>query len=112
MYLVVIGWMYVVLMMSAAEATSSNGTVLGALMTFLLYGVGPVILVVYLMGAPARNKAIKKRDAEARARHVATAGDAGSSGVSAVDPDASGHAAGDSSAVSTEAGIPPVGEKP
>ena len=73
MYLVVIAWMYVVLMMSAAEAASSNGTVLGALVTLLLYGVAPVALVVYLMGAPARNKAIKKRDNEARARHVAAA---------------------------------------
>ena len=64
MYLVVIAWIYVVLMMSVAEATNSNGTLLGALITFLLYGVAPVTLVVYLMGAPARSKAIKKRTAE------------------------------------------------
>ena len=64
MYLIVIAWMYVVLMMSIAEATSSAGTLLGALITFVLYGVGPVALVVYLMGAPARSKAIKKRQAQ------------------------------------------------
>jgi hypothetical protein len=63
MYLIVIAWIYVVLMMSVAEATNSNGTVLGALVTFVLYGLGPVALVVYLMGAPARSKAIKKRAA-------------------------------------------------
>lgn len=63
MYLVVIAWIYVVLMMSVAEATNSNGTLLGALVTFLLYGAAPVALVVYLMGAPARSKAIKKRAA-------------------------------------------------
>ena len=74
MYLIVIAWMYVVLMMSVAEATSSNGTLLGALVTLVLYGVGPVALVVYLMGAPARSKAIKQREAEARARHSAAAG--------------------------------------
>ena len=65
MYLVVIAWMYVVLMMSVAEATNTTGTLLGAMVTFLLYGVGPATLVVYLMGAPARNKAIKKRALEA-----------------------------------------------
>ena len=113
MYLVVIGWMYVVLMMSAAEAASSNGTVLGALVTFLLYGVGPVILVVYLMGAPARNKAIKKREAEARASHRAAAGlNADQAGVSAVEPDAGRHAAGGSEAIASDASIAPVGKKP
>jgi hypothetical protein len=64
MYLIVIAWIYVVLMMSVAEATNSTGTVLGAIMTFLMYGLGPVALVVYLMGAPARGKALKKRAAE------------------------------------------------
>ena len=113
MYLVVIGWMYVVLMMSAAEASSSNGTLLGALVTLVLYGVGPVILVVYLMGAPARNKAIKKRDAEARARHVAAAGqDADLAGSSSIEPDAGSHASGGSEAVASDAGIASVGKKP
>ena len=65
MYLVVIAWLYVVLMMSVAEATNTTGTILGALITFVLYGVGPVALVVYLMSAPARNSAIKKRNAVA-----------------------------------------------
>ncbi len=70
MYLVVIAWIYVVLMMSIAEATNTTGTLLGALVTFVLYGVGPVALVVYLMGAPARNKAIKKRRAEELAQQA------------------------------------------
>ena len=63
MYLVVIAWIYVVLMMSVAEAANTTGTVLGALLTFVMYGVLPAALVVYLMGAPSRSKAIKKRDA-------------------------------------------------
>ena len=71
MYLVVIAWLYVVLMMSVAEATNTNGTLLGAIITFFLYGLAPVALVVYLMGAPARSKAIKKRNAEERARQMA-----------------------------------------
>lgn len=73
MYLVVIAWIYVVLMMSIAEATNTTGTLLGAVVTFVLYGVGPVALVVYLMGAPARSKALKKRRAEELAQQAAAA---------------------------------------
>lgn len=62
MILVAIAWMYVALMMAVAEATSSNGTLLGALFTFLGYGLGPLSLVVYIMGAPARKKARKARE--------------------------------------------------
>jgi len=113
MYLVVIAWMYVVLMMSAAEAASSNGTVLGALVTLLLYGVAPVVLVVYLMGAPARNKAIKKREAEARASHLASRGpDKNLATISAVEPDAGSHAPGGAEAVAPDAGVAPVGKEP
>ncbi|HSV47082.1 MAG TPA: hypothetical protein VLJ58_14940 [Ramlibacter sp.] len=64
MYLVVIGWLYVALMMAVAEATHSTGSVLGAFFTFLLYGVMPVALVVYLMRTPARKRAIKAREAQ------------------------------------------------
>ncbi len=71
MYLVVIAWLYVVLMMSVAEATNTTGTLLGAIITFFLYGLGPVALVVYLMGAPARSKAIKKRNAEEQVNQLA-----------------------------------------
>ena len=63
MYLVVIGWLYVALMMAVAEATHASGTVLGAIFTFFLYGVGPVALVVYLMLTPGRKRAIKAREA-------------------------------------------------
>ena len=59
MYLVVIGWLYVAVMMAAAEASHPDGTVLGAVITFLLYGVGPAALVAYLLGTPARWRARK-----------------------------------------------------
>lgn len=49
MYLVIIGWIYVVLMMAVAEATSPAGTLPGAVLTFVLYGAAPVSLVVYLL---------------------------------------------------------------
>ena len=84
MYIVPIGWIYVALMMAVAEATNSNGTVLGGVMTFVLYGLGPVTLVVYLMGAPARRRAIKRREAAEHAAQLAAQPDAGSH--AAADP--------------------------
>lgn len=63
MYIVAIAWMYVALMMAVAEATNTNGTVLGAIVTFILYGVAPVSLVVYLMRSPGRKRAIKAKEA-------------------------------------------------
>ena len=62
-YLVVIAWLYVAVMMAAAEATHPGGTLLGAFFTFVLYGVGPVALLVYLLGRPARRAARAKREA-------------------------------------------------
>jgi hypothetical protein len=63
MYIVPIAWLYVVLMMSVAEATNTNGTVLGALITFVLYGIIPIALVMYILGTPARKRAIRAREA-------------------------------------------------
>ena len=56
LYIVAIGWMFVVVLMSVVEATAPNGTVLGAFFTFLLYGVIPLGLVLYLLGTPLRAK--------------------------------------------------------
>ena len=67
MYLVVIAWTYVALMMAVAEANHPKGTLLGAAFTFVLYGVGPVALLMYLMGRPARRAARERREAEAAA---------------------------------------------
>lgn len=100
MYLVVIAWMYVVLMMSVAEASNTTGTLLGAIVTFFLYGLLPVALVVYLMRAPQRRQAIKAREAaEDAARRLVTA---------SPDVDAGGHAAG----TAQSDGVPPVGKEP
>jgi len=62
MYIVPLAWLYVALMMAVAEATSSTGTVLGAIITFVLYGLLPVGLVGYVLTAPARARAIKARE--------------------------------------------------
>jgi membrane protein implicated in regulation of membrane protease activity len=67
MYLVLIAWIYVAFMMAVAEATSPVGSVLGAMFTFLLYGVLPMSVVAYIMGTPARRRAIKAKEAAERA---------------------------------------------
>jgi hypothetical protein len=82
-YIVVIGWLYVALMMAVAEATNANGSLLGAIVTFMLYGIGPVSLVVYLMQEPARKR---RRKAAALAGRTAAA---------SAQPDAGGEAAAD-----------------
>ncbi len=89
MYLVVIAWIYVALMMAVAEATNVNGTLLGAIITFVLYGLAPVALVVYLMGSPARRKAIRAREVAEHAARMAA------SGGRSVQPDAGRHAPAD-----------------
>jgi hypothetical protein len=91
MHLVALAWIYVVLMMALAEALSPLGTVLGAFVTFLLYGVLPLSIVLYILGAPARRSA--RRRAEAR-----------QNGPSAADPDGRGESAG--------AAVTPVGKEP
>ena len=63
MYIVPIGWLYVVVMMSVAEAANPSGTLLGASVTLVLYGLFPVSLILYFMGAPTRKRAIRAREA-------------------------------------------------
>ena len=103
MYLIAIAWIYVVLMMSVAEATNTTGTVLGAVMTFLLYGVLPLALVLYLLKSPDRRRAIKARESA-----ETLAAQAPEPPVASDLPDASSHAAGAAPA----AGVPPVRKEP
>ena len=78
MLIVAVGWAYVVLLMVLAEALGPGGSVLGAVVTLLGYGVLPLGIVLYIGNARAR----------ARARRAAAAsGD--------VDPGRGGQAAGD-----------------
>lgn len=71
MHIVALAWIFVVLLMAAAEASSSQGTVLGALFTLLLYGALPLAIVLYLMGTPARRRA--RRLAETAAESTVSA---------------------------------------
>jgi hypothetical protein len=70
MYLVAIGWMYVVVMMAVAEALSPQGTLLGAFITLVFYGFLPVSILIYILGAPMRKRA---RQADERAQESALA---------------------------------------
>ena len=89
MILIALAWLYVVLMVAVVEATGSDGTVLGAIVTFILYGVLPLGIVLYLMLSPARRS--MRRAAEAALPDAAPESSAGTG----PDPDQRGHAAGD-----------------
>ena len=80
MHLVALAWIYVALMMAVVEALAPDGTLLGAVITFLLYGVLPLSIVLYVMATPRRRRA--RRRAEARA-------------ASSADPDGGGKPSGD-----------------
>jgi hypothetical protein len=87
MYIVAIAWLYVVVLMALAEGFGVGGSWLGAAITFLLYGVLPGSIALYLVGTPSRRAARRRAETSAR-----------------VDPDGSGHAAGDA--------VAPVREEP
>lgn len=91
MYLIAIAWIYVVVMMAVAEALSTQGTVLGAVITFVLYGLLPVALLMYILGAPRRTRERKAAEAVELAALRAAAAPA----ASALQPDGGHHAAGD-----------------
>ena len=80
MHLVALAWIYVVVMMALVEALAPDGTVLGAIITFLLYGVLPLSIVLYVLGTPGRRRARRRAMAQA---------------ASAAYPDGSGEPAGD-----------------
>jgi len=94
MYIVPIAWIYVALLMSMAEATNTNGTVLGACITFVLYGVMPVGIMVYIMGTPSRKRRIREQEARDREAYLARSGHS-PSGVVPLEPDTSSHTPAD-----------------
>ena len=106
MYLIVIAWLYVVLMMAVAEAFSTQGSVLGAVITFLLYGVLPLSLLIYILNTPQR-KARRKAEEALLNTGVGSESMATAPDVSMVEPDAGGHAPGGAQ----DAAVPAVGKK-
>ena len=64
MWIVAIGWMYVVTLMAATEPS-----VVAGIMTFLFYGLLPLSLVFYLTGAWRRARARVRVRREREAEH-------------------------------------------
>lgn len=87
-WIVAVGWIYVVLMMALAEAIAPHGSVLGAVSILLFYGVLPLGVLLYIMATPARKRAHRRAE----------------EATSAAQPDGGGEAAGDAAA--------PVREEP
>lgn len=88
MHLVLIAWLYVAALMAVAEAVSPIGSVLGAGITFVLYGLGPAALVGYILGTPGRRRAAQTAPTVQRGTAIALATDS-------LAPDADGKAATD-----------------
>lgn len=94
MWIVAIAWIYVALMMALAEATSPQGSLLGAIITFVFYGVAPTALVMYLLGTPDRRRARRRAEAEAQqqaqqaqeAAHAASSAQANAGSQTAGEP--------------------------
>lgn len=59
MYLIAIGWMYVVVMVSVA-----NPNPVGGVLTFIFGGLGPLALFLWIFGTPARRRAKARREAD------------------------------------------------
>ena len=68
LWLVALGWMYVVLMLAVAELMAPNGTAVGAFFTLLGWGLIPLSIVLYVMGTPARKRARQARGRISAAR--------------------------------------------
>lgn len=92
---IAIAWLYVAVLMAVAEATHAQGTVLGAVITFGLYGLLPLSVVLYILDTPRRKRALRAREESV-------------AGLSALDPDAGGHAAAGAEAD----GVAPVRKEP
>jgi hypothetical protein len=58
MYIIAIGWLYVILMMAVTAKSFAAG-----LYTFVAYGLVPVAILLWLMGAPIRKRRRRLREA-------------------------------------------------
>lgn len=106
MYLIVIAWFYVTVMMAVAEASSPQGSILGAVITFVLYGLLPMGILIYIFGTPERKRRLKAR--RAAEQHAHDEAQAAKNLAQPSDlPDASGHTPG----TAQHSSVAPVREK-
>ena len=59
MYIIAIGWLYVTTLMAVAETN-----IVAGVLTFLLYGIFPVAILLFLFGTPARRRVKAAREKE------------------------------------------------
>ncbi|MBU1235585.1 MAG: hypothetical protein KJ634_00865 [Gammaproteobacteria bacterium] len=58
MYIVAIGWIYVTLLMAVTEPN-----VIAGILTFTLYGLLPLSLLLWIFGAPMRRRRLRESEA-------------------------------------------------
>lgn len=68
LYIVAVGWLYVVLMMAITERSFAAGAG-----TFFFYGVLPLSVLLYLLATPARRRALKAKRPAADTQDAAQA---------------------------------------
>jgi uncharacterized membrane protein YccC len=56
MYIVAIAWIYVTLLMAMTETN-----ITAAILTFCLYGLAPLSLLLWILGTPHRRRAARKK---------------------------------------------------
>jgi len=55
MHIIAIAWLYVTLLMAATESS-----IVGGVLTFLLYGLGPLALFVWVFGRRRRSMPVRQ----------------------------------------------------
>ena len=60
MYIVAIAWLYVTLLMAAAETS-----IVAGVLTFVFYGLAPLALLLWLFGVPQRRRDRERRKLDA-----------------------------------------------
>jgi hypothetical protein len=108
--IVTLGWAYVVLMAALVEATGPNGSILGAIVTVLLYGALPIAVLSYISGAGRRRRAARAAASTPAAAGAASApqaagalaGERVGAGSDGVDPGGGGQAPGEALATVRE----------
>lgn len=113
LYIVAIAWLYVVGLVAIVEALAPHGSLVGAGLTFVGWGVLPLSIVLYILGTPSRRWARRRAGAAAsdsagplpsrlRAPSAGRARSEPGGALSAAQPDRGGHAASDAVASERE----------
>jgi hypothetical protein len=72
-YIIAIAWLYVTVLMAVTETNVTAG-----ILTFVLYGLAPLALLLWLLGTPARRRRLRKAET---LDHLVRDGDGGDTGA-------------------------------